>query len=606
MAGWLVVWTRDDSPPDPIRWGLSVRAALRYGGAKAEHQSGRVALAAWRRVGGEFPMSGKIVPCAGAQVAWVGQCVEDSGDATGQAISRVAADKFDGSGVAGLNGPFAAVVFRERPFEIRVMTDRHRHYAVYVHRGRKVAVASTEIRCIAPWLERAELDPDAVDMLLRCGELIDRLTLLKGVEVLPPGTVLSDSGEGGAEQRFWSMRSDGAGTLASTAEHLAERLKTAVRRLEAITPRLGITLSGGLDSRIILDLCERPDRVPSFTWGLPGCRDIVCATKFAALVKSPHVVKNWNPEAFPPLWSRGVDLTGCSCGIESMFMLPFVPLLASACDVVFNGLAGDVILGGNWLKHSWLNERDVKQLGRAVWRWRVAEEDDRLADRLTGRTPGNSSAAERWAASIAAREGARPVERLNDWFLENRIFRTTNCGTMLLRSAVESHAPFFDRDFIDALVRANQDDKFKHRLYLEVMRRVAPRSASVTWQRTNIAPAWGYWANFASMAYHRATTKACSVLGVKPFKSLAVADPAGWLRGAWRQSAGDIVVGNRMLQRGLVNPDVVRGIWLDHLSGKNRTRQLGVLTAVELFARQVIDGMDPAGPLSKQAVGDGA
>lgn len=590
MAGWLLVWSRDGSQLDNTRWDRSARAAVRYGGALTEHRRTRVALAAWRRESGEFPASGTIASLAGAQVAWLGQCVEDSGDASARAMSVVAADRFDAASAGRLNGPFAAAVIRAQPFEVRVVTDRHRHYPVYVHQGRHVTVASSEIRCVVPWLERADLDRDAIDMLLRCGELIDRQTLLKGVDVLPPGSVLSDSGQGSAERRYWTMRSDGAGASASTAEELASALKTGVRRLEAVTPRLGITLSGGLDSRIILDLCEHPERVPSFTWGVPGCRDIDCASQFASLVRSPHVVKHWEPEAFPPLWSRGVDLTGGSCGIDSMFMLPFVPLLASACDIVFNGLAGDVILGGNWLKHSWLKEQDIQQLGRAVWRWRVSESHDRLVDRLTARTPGISSAGDRWASSIAAREGARPVERLNDWLLENRIFRTTNCGTMLLRGGVESHSPFFERDFIDVLTRVEQDRKFKHRLYLEVMDRAAPRAASVAWQRTNIRPSRGYYANLAAMAFHRVATKACAPFGYTPFRDLQVADTAAWLRGPWRKSVDDVILSNRFLERGLVNPDVVSETWRAHVGGADHSRQISVLVAVELFARLVADG----------------
>ena len=576
--------------PDPESWAESTQAALRYGGTLVEHRSGPIAQAAWRRGTAEFPMSGRIVQTAGAHVAWVGQCVEDRGDATAEALAQVAADRFDATGVARLNGAFAAAMIRAEPFEVRIVTDRHRHYPVYLHRGRCVTVASTEMRCIVPWLECASIDRDAVDMLLRCGELIDGQTLLEAVEVLPPGTVLADSGRELSQRRYWSMRSDGTRSLATAADELAQALKSGVRRIEAASPRLGITLSGGLDSRIILDLCEHPQRVPSFTWGLPGCRDIVCASQFASLVHSPQVVKHWEPEAFPALWSRGVDLTGGSCGIDSMFMLPFVPLLASACDVVLNGLAGDVILGGNWLKRSWIGETDIQAMGHATWRWRVPESSDRLVDRLIARTPGVSSAADRWVASIAAHDGARPIERLNDWFVENRIFRTTNCGTMLLRGGVESHSPFFDRDFINVLTSVDQSHKVKHRLYLEVMNRVAPRAASVKWQRTNVRPSRGYYANLAAMAFQRAATKATAPFGYAPFSDLQVADVAGWLRGPWRQAVDGLIRSDSMLRRGLVNPDVALETWEAHVGGADHSRQISVLIAVELFARLVVDG----------------
>ena len=585
MAGWLAVWSRRDLRPDATCWERSVRVARRYGGTVTEHRAGRVALGAWRRERGEFPASGMLASAADARVAWLGQCVDDHGDATALARDAVVAPRLDLADLAALNGPFAAAVVRLDPFEIRIVTDRHRQYPVYIHRGNDVTIASTEMRCVVPWLDRRTFDRDAVDMLLRCGELIDRQTLLKGVEILPPGTVFSESDGGASETRYWSMRSDATRGIPASAEELGAALKRSVRRLENVTPRLGITLSGGLDSRIILDLCEHPERVPSFTWGLPGCRDIVCATEFAALVQSPHIVRHWEPLAFPPLWPSGVDLTGGSCGIDTMFMLPFVPLLASSCDVVFNGLAGDVVLGGNWLKHAWLDEPNAEALGRAVWRWRVPESQDRLVDRMIGRSPAGLSACDRWAASIAGRSGARPIERLNDWLIENRIFRTTNCGTMLLRGGVESHAPFFDRDFIEVITRVDQDRKFKHRLYLEVMASVAPRAASVTWQRTNVRPSRGYHANLAAMAFQRLATKASVPFGYAPFRDLQVADPAGWMRGPWRAAIEGNDLGRRLSDQGLVDLQVVRETLKAHFEGADHSRQIGVLVVLELFAK---------------------
>ncbi len=428
-------------------------------------------------------------------------------------------------------------------------------------------------------------------MLLRCGELIDRMTLIEGIEMLPPGTILCQQNGLCTERRYWTMCHDGscADTFERTAEVLAQCLKIGVRRLQHVSPRMGVTLSGGLDSRMILDLCADAERVPSFTWGLPGCRDIVCEADFARLILSPHTVKHWEPEKFPPLWRNGVDLAGGACGVEFMYMLPFINFLASKCDVVLNGLAGDAILGGNFLKYSWLKEQNIHRLAHATWRWRVGEEMDAVADRLGGAERKESSASEQWVASIAAHPGARPVERLNDWLYENRVFRNTNCGTMLMRSGVESHAPFFDRDFVDAILKVRQEYKFKHRLYLRVMKIAAPRAASVAWQRTNIAPSLGYHANLAAMAYQGVLGKVGATLGVDFFKSLKVADTASWFRGPWRAPVESIILGELARKRGLFDPAVVRSLWEEHQSGRNWSRQLSVLTAIELFAQELVD-----------------
>jgi asparagine synthase (glutamine-hydrolysing) len=599
MAGFLLAWTRPGQVPEAATWARSLLWAGRQGLTPSSLQRGRVAMSAWHRKTGEFPRSGKITTSQGKQVVFIGQCLGALVDASDIAIQKIASPDRRDAELAQLNGPFCAAMVDEASQEVQVLTDRHRHYPLYVYRDGNVTVASTDIQCLVPWLPQLALDMASVDMLLRCGELIDRMTLLQGVELLPPGTVLTDSGNGPSERRYWAMRHDGAesGTFDATADALAGHLKEAVRRIERASPKLGITLSGGLDSRIILDLCKNPERIPSFTWGLPGCRDIACATQYAQLVGSPHTVRHWEPETFPPVWPLGADVTVGSFGIDSMHMMPFVPLLGSACDVVLNGLAGDAILGGNFLQRSWLAEGSIHNLAKACWRWRVTEAEDALATQLLPYTPTqpHDGAQQRWVESIASRDGgARPVERLNDWLYENRVFRNTNSGTMLLRSGVESHAPFFDRDFVDAVTKVRQEDKVKHRLYLAVMQRAAPRAASVTWQRTQLPPSWGYHANLASMAAHRAINKITGVFGVDPFKAMKVADPAAWLRGPWRSVAHDLLLGPRAKQRRLIHPQALQKLWESHLSGANHTRQIGVLIGIELFARQVLDG-DGAG-----------
>lgn len=595
MAGFLVAWTPDATLPDAASWAHAERIALRGGAAASRHAIAPCRVLTWRRSSGEFPHSGRVVESGRKHVAWVGQCVDDAGEASQNAMRILAQDDWNDAAAARCNGPFCAVVIGAEPFSLRVVTDRYRHYPVYVYKGVGVTVASTDMKCLLPFVAKRALNLAAVDMLLRSGELIDRDTLLEGVELLPPATVLSVGvNNAGAlqttEHRYWAMRHDGAAasSLSRTADELAQRLSVSVRRLEAVSPRLGITLSGGLDSRIILDLCAHPERVPSFTWGLPDCRDIACASSYAQVVGSPHTVRHWSPPAFPPLWPAGVDLTAGSFGVESMHMLPFIPLLASHCDVVLNGLAGDAILGGNFIKYDWLGQRDTRKLGQAIWRWRVSAEEDRQVDLL--QVPRTSEAAgQRWVNSIAAREGARPIERVNDWLYENRVFRNTNSGTMLLRSAVESHSPFFDNDFIDAVTAVRQEHKFKHRLYLEVMRRAAPRAASVTWQRTNIPPAWGFHANVLAMGVHRVVGKLAPRLGLDAFKDLKVADPAGWLRTDWQSAAADIVLGGRAQERGVWNPQAAHNLWQSHMLGGNHTRTLGAMVAVELFARSVLD-----------------
>jgi asparagine synthase (glutamine-hydrolysing) len=586
MAGWLTAWNADGRPLDPARWDRCIAIAGRFGDVMAQAQVGPSRVAAWRRRTGEFPRSGTI-SSAEPRVAWVGQCLDDRGDATDAAIRSVSSPDATDAELAALNGPFAGAILGTRG--IRLMTDRYRHYPIYWMRAGPLCVAGTDLRAVSAWLASPAPDRAAFAMLLRTGELIDRMTLLEGVELLPPATLVEDplDGRGPRERRYWALRHtpDRATTFPEHRDRLVEVLRASVRRIARATPRPGLTLSGGLDSRLILGICPDPSGIPSFTWGQPGCRDIACAAAFARRVGSPHTVRHWDPPAFPPLWSLGSDLTAGSFGVESMYMLPFTGLLAGRCDVVLNGLAGDAIMGGNFLKLSWVRQRSLPQLAAESWRWRVSPAQDAAAGRLLA---GPDDSRDRWIASIAASPAGRPVERLNDWLYENRVFRNTNSGTMLLRHAVESHAPFFDNQALDALLAVPMEMKLKHRLYLAVLKRASPAAAAVPWQRTGIPPAWGFLASGAAMAFQRYTKAALKRVGIHAFRSISVADPAAWFRGPWREPARAIILGQPQCSRGLIDPDAARTIFDEHQHGADHTRHLGVLIAVELFLRQVI------------------
>jgi asparagine synthase (glutamine-hydrolysing) len=595
VSGWAVVHSEDAELEAP--WARALGWLLDVDVFSAGEGPWR--LAAWRRKSGEFPESGRLHEGAGGLLAWVGQTLEDSGDSSKEAIALLQGCASDEQ-IAGLNGPFAAarIHSRERSPQrpqfdgrITVWTDRYRQYPVYVHRRDGLVAASTDVRCVIAFVDRPRVDEGAVDLFLRTGELIDRRTLIAGVEILPPGTELSLRDGTLRERRYWRLRHEPerGRRPEDWADELGGRMQAAVRRIEGASPRLGVTLSGGLDSRLILGLCAEPRRVPSFTWGLPGCRDIACARAFARRVGSPHTVQHWEPEKFVPLWPRGVALTVGGTGIENMYMLPFVGLLAEHADVVLNGLAGDVFLGGNFLKLGWIREQSISGLAEKTWRWRVSAEQDAQVDGLTGR---RGEARQQWMESIA-REGAsgrRPIERLHDWLHENRLFRSTNAGTMLLRDGLESHAPFFDRDVVDALLRTPMELKHKHRLYLRMLKRWCPAAAAVPWQRTAIPPGWGVTAMLASLAFHRGARAALRPLGVKPFKSLAVADPSGWLRGPWRDAAASIVLDEETLSRSWVNAEVLRNIFKGHQDGVDATRVLSGVITVELACRALMEG----------------
>ncbi len=592
MAGWFVAWTRDGRPLDQGQWDEAVAAAGRYGETVQTTRFANAAIAVWRRKEGEFPHSGTLFQVSeNCHVAWVGQCLADCGDVTSQAIQSLSQRPAQLQRAVELDGPFAAAVIHDNPPSVSIWTDRLPHYPVYLYRKNGISIAATAMRCIIPWLEEPKIDMASVDMMLRAGELIDRMTLLEDVECLPGSLHFHDDGTRQTEQTYWryEITPDFSLSLDEYANRFARLITSATRRFETVSSRLGVPLSGGLDSRLCLGLCQNPTSVPSFTWGVPGCRDIRFAREFALRVSSPHEVRVWDVAGFVPLWAKGVDLTAGSFGVHGMFVLPYVPLLSRHCDVVLNGLGGDGVLGGNFLKKKWMREKDLRNLAEETWRWRVTPGEDRMVNHLVRRSENDNPSRRRWCDSFCRRSGARPVDRMNGWLVENRVARCTNCGTMLLRSGVESHTIFFDRQVLDLLIRTPVEYKWKHRLYFEIMKRACPPAGEIRWQRSGMPPKWGFWPNLAGLAFQRGVRMACKPLGVDPFPSIHVADPAQWFRAEWLSAAERILLSERTLERGLVNPDALRLLWRRHQEGEDYSKQLGSAIAIEFFARMAVD-----------------
>jgi asparagine synthetase B (glutamine-hydrolysing) len=475
------------------------------------------------------------------------------------------------------------------------VTSRQAHVPVHVWSGDGTFVASTDFGRLLPFVPRPALDRRALDLFVRSGEFIDGLTHVEGVSFLPGGARLR---AGAATPiRYWRFRHGASPAIdgdAAVAE-CVRLLRAAVRRVERAYPSIGIPLSGGLDSRLLLALCERPEAVPTLTWGTRDCRDLRYAAAFARAVGSRHQGFLLDPAAYPPLWASGVEATAGSVQVHNLVVLPFVARLAERADVMVDGLAGDAILGGNFLMRPWFEASSLGDLAAATWRWRVRPDEDAWADRLFRDADARGAGRAAWERSISAAGDGRPIERLVDWLLENRVFRTAKSGALVFRTRMEAYAPFFDRDLVDLLVRVPLESRYKHRMYLKVLRAASPAAARVRWQRTALPPSWGYAANLASMAAHRAVQTAAKPLGIRPFRKRAFYSPADWFRGPWAPAARALLLSERALDRGIFDPDAVRAMLDAHAAGRDYSSLVGNLLALELFQRRFLDGAGVAG-----------
>ena len=176
--------------------------------------------------------------------------------------------------VERLRGMFAFAVVDRREGRALLARDRFgKKPLCYAEAGATLAFASTT-DALRPLLATApEVDPAAIARYLVQQYVPAPLTVWAGVRKLPPGHLASWREGRLAVRPYWSPPArDGSGRPASTPEAAREHVRELIRdavgvRLESEVP-LGVFLSGGLDSSVVVaEVAAMRSRVATYSAG---------------------------------------------------------------------------------------------------------------------------------------------------------------------------------------------------------------------------------------------------------------------------------------------------------------------------------------------------
>ena len=177
--------------------------------------------------------------------------------------------------VSRLNGEFAFVIYDQRRQACLLARDRLGIRPLYYATIGSRTYFASEMKALlgipgfAPTVNRT-----ALDQYLSLRYSFGEQTMLNGVRRLPPGTTLRLDQPAAGPQPFWRLpREQRPMPIEEAADRLDQLLSESVRlRLMSDVP-LGMYLSGGVDSSVILALMARevshPVRTFSIGFGLP-------------------------------------------------------------------------------------------------------------------------------------------------------------------------------------------------------------------------------------------------------------------------------------------------------------------------------------------------
>jgi asparagine synthase (glutamine-hydrolysing) len=222
-----------------------------------------------------------------------------------------------------LNGRFHGVLVDKQNGTANLFNDRFGMHRVYYYETKEAFYFAAEAKAIlAVRREVRSIDPDGLAEFVSCGCTLGIRTLFKDIRVLPPAS-------------FWSFRQasiEQKGTYFESKEweeqsplepepyyqQLREAFSESLPRYLGGPERVGVSLTGGLDSRMIMSWCRAaPGSLPCYSFGgmYRESQDVRIARQVAQACGQEHEVIPVGEEflaRFPHYSERAVFLTdGC-------------------------------------------------------------------------------------------------------------------------------------------------------------------------------------------------------------------------------------------------------------------------------------------------------
>ncbi len=516
--------------------------------------------------------------------------------------------------VERLRGMFAFAIWDSARSELLLARDRLGIKPLYyVHAGDGSLFFASEIKAL---IEARAVTPEInyhalPDYLANHAPSSDE-TLFRGVKRLLPGHTLTWR-DGRIEiRKYWDLSFDLESQPAlsdrDAIEQWTELFREAVRsHLMADVP-LGLFLSGGVDSSAIAAMMSdmTSQRIKTFSVGFAEreANELEYARIVARAFNTDHHEVIVSPDQFfaamPGLiWHEDEPL-----GHLASVPLYFVSELAARhVKVTLTGEGSDELMAGYY--RYWKTVYNLS-IGERYYNW--TPEILRRATRFgIGLLPG-SSLRRRLSQTFLA----QPPD-IDSLYLENfAVFSSAQQSRMLTpdakkrAGALDPYAAtrlYFNQS--DARTTLNRLLYVDTKTYLQELLMKQDQMSMAASLESRVPFLDHKLVEFTArlpdrMKLRRLTTKYIlrrSMKGLLPDqiltrRKMGFPTPVGsWFRGAYRSVIDDFVLSARSLERGVFDPEFVRGLVAEHQSGaRDHSQRLWTLVNFEMWLRQFIDG----------------
>jgi asparagine synthase (glutamine-hydrolysing) len=486
-----------------------------------------------------------------------------------------------------LNGRFHGLLAERSSGTTILFNDRYGLQRLYYHESDDAFYFAAEAKAILK--VRPELrhtDPRGVGEFITCGCVLENRTLFPGISVLPPGSSWSfrDSSLEKKGQYFHPSEWENQEPLAAEEyfNSLRDSFTQNLPRYFKGPEKIGVSLTGGLDTRIIMAWHKaEPGSLPCYTFGsmYRDNEDVKLARKVASICRQRHEVITTGEEflsRFDRYAERTVYLTDACVDLGRSPDLYVNEKARQIAPVRMVGTYGSEILLQSVMFKAVQPANGIYQSEMLPWLQRAESTYD------------------------ACRQGNQST------FVAFRQSPWNHYGVLELeQTQVAVRTPFLDNDLVKTAYRAPNVEDLNQECRVRLVQSGNPELAALRTDRgtrgvssyiTRAALQFSFKAEYAyDYGMPQWLASLDHAFSFVHFERMWVGRHKifhfrPWYRDHLSQYVRDILLDPRALARPYVNRDAVTSIVTKHLNGtRNYTIELNRLLTLELAHRLFID-----------------
>ena len=266
--------------------------------------------------------------------------------------------KYEESGIsflAQLNGWFNGVLIDLRQRQATLFNDRYGLARLYYHLSDDALYFASEAKALLKVLPASrQLDSTSLAEFLSCGCPLQGRTLFSQIYLLPCAASWTHTSKAPISTRSYFDSRSWVEQLPLTEteyyEQLRDTWKDILPRYFSGTQEVGLSMTGGLDSRMILAWAPRePGSLPCYTFGgrYRECADVTLAREASRVCRQPHQVLRVGAEflkEFPTLAEKSVYVSDGAMDVTGSVDLYVQRLARQIAPVRLTGVNGGEIL----------------------------------------------------------------------------------------------------------------------------------------------------------------------------------------------------------------------------------------------------------------------